>query len=245
MPRVQRGANALFRITADRLVFTTDYEARVFGASASDPVVPIGSNLPIHPGTPARDDTVLYFGQIRARKGLEAFIALARLADAAGEPGRYLVIGSTPPRWLDYARALRSQAPASVCWLENMPAAAIAEAMATASASFLPFPDGAGFRRGSLLAALANGLPVIAPLGASTSDELRAVLFEADTPEQALAQIQLIRAAPNMAAQRATAGRRLVERFSWDAIAAQHIALYRSLFACETQSEAYWPQPNQ
>ena len=172
---------------------------------------------------------MLYFGQIRGGKGLEAFIALAHLADAAGEPGRFLVIGSTPPRWLDYAQALRKQAPSRVCWMENAPAAAIAEAMATACASFLPFPDGAGLRRGSMLAALANGLPVIAPLGASSTDELRAVLFAADTPEQALAQLRVIRTVPQMAAQRAEFGRRLVQRFGWERIARQHVALYRSI----------------
>ena len=49
-------------------------------------------------------------GKIRPGKGLEAFIALAHLADAAGEPSRFLAIGSMPPRWLkSYARALRSQ----------------------------------------------------------------------------------------------------------------------------------------
>ena len=39
LPRVQQAANVFFRFTADRLVFTTDYEARAFGATASSLVI--------------------------------------------------------------------------------------------------------------------------------------------------------------------------------------------------------------
>jgi glycosyltransferase involved in cell wall biosynthesis len=231
LQRAQRAANRLFRTTADRLVFTTEFEARAFGASAECPVIPIGSNVPVHPAVPERDDTVLYFGQIRPHKGLEAFVALAALGAAAGEPTRFVVIGSAPPRWHDYARTLRAEAPANVSWVLDAPLPAVAQAMATAMAGYLPFPDGAGLRRGSLLAALSNGLPVVAPFGPSTTDELRVVLLRADTPEEALTQLRVLRSDAGFAGTSGAAGRALVGRFDWGAIAQEHVALYRSVLA--------------
>jgi len=228
---VQRIASQAFRLSADRIVFGTDYEAAAFGAPRPPVVIPIGSNIPVHPGTPARGDTVLYFGQLRHGKGIEDFLALARLAEAAGDPARFAVIGTAPPRWQAYARALRAQSPASVTWQDNAEPAEIAAAMATAAAAYLPFPDGAGLRRGSLMAALFNRLPVIAPLGPSTTEGLQAALFAAATPEAALAQLRLLRAAPDLARRRSEAGRNLVQPFTWAAIADRHKRLYRGLLA--------------
>jgi glycosyltransferase involved in cell wall biosynthesis len=228
----------LFRATADRLVFATDYEAAAFGAAPRSPVIPIGSNVPTHPGEPKRDtDTVLYFGQIRPDKGIEDFIALAALSTSAGEPTRFVVIGSAPPRWHGYRAALRAQSPANVHWMEDAPLPAVAQAMATAWAAFLPFPDGAGLRRGSLLAALSNGLPVVAPFGPSTTEALRAALLQADTPDAALAQLRALRTVPALARQRSAAGRALARRFSWTAIAEAHVALYRGVLEARAGPE--------
>ena len=177
LPRVQRAANALFRATFDRMIFPTVFEARRFGAPAVVPVIPIGSNVPVHPGKPPRDDRVLYFGQIRPAKGIEVFIELARRSAAAGEPTRFQVIGSAPPRWMGYLRALQAAAPATIEWVLDARFADVGEAMATARAAYLPFPDGASLRRGTLIAALANGLPVVARPGPATPDSLRAVSY--------------------------------------------------------------------
>ena len=230
LPRVQRAANRLFPAVVDRIVFTTAYEARAFGAKPGTPVITIGSNVPVHPGTPARDGTVLYFGQIRPGKGLEAFLALARLAAETGESWRFTVIGSTPWRWRDYAAGIRAQS-ASVDWADDLPFAAVAEAMATATAAYLPFPDGASLRRGSLIAALANGLPVIAPAGPGTTAALRAVLLEAGSPAAALACLRQLRADPAVGRTYGAAGRVLAQEFGWPAIAARHVALYCGLLS--------------
>jgi glycosyltransferase involved in cell wall biosynthesis len=228
LPRVQRMANMLFRATAERLVFTTSYEACKFGTTAG-PVIPIGSNVPVHPGDCERDDTVLYFGQIRPNKGIEHFIALAHLSIAAGEPRRFIVIGSSPPRWHDYGRELRATAPATLHWLDDAPLATVAAVMASATAAYLPFPDGAGLRRGSLIAALANGLPIVAPLGPSTTESLRGVLFPAATPEGALDQLRRLRVTPSLGRQHASLGRILVQHRDWRVIADQHASLYRHM----------------
>jgi glycosyltransferase involved in cell wall biosynthesis len=234
LQRPQRIANHLFRATTRRLIFTTDYEARAFGAGRRVPVIPIGSNVPAHPGSPTRRDIVLYFGQIRPEKGLEDFVELAALS--AGAPTRFVIFGSAPPRWRDYGDALRSRAGRNVAWIEDASLTAVAEAMATATAAYLPFPDGAGLRRGSLLAALSNGLPVIAPFGPSTTVELRAALLEAESPEAALFCLRLLRSDPARARSIGEAGRPLARRFSWKAIAGAHVAVYQA--ALERDADA-------
>jgi glycosyltransferase involved in cell wall biosynthesis len=226
---LQRAANKLFAATADSLIFTTDYEARAYAAGPGCKIIPIGSNVPVHPQERQRDTTVLYFGQIRPNKGIEDFIELATLSASAGEPFRFAVIGTAPPKRVDYCAALRARAPSDLDWMADVPLEQVARAMAGAFAAVLPFPDGAGLRRGSLLAALLNGLPVVTKFGPSTTDELRSVLFQAPTVEAALDQLRALRAAPELARQRAAAGRALVQRFDWTTIAHRHDDVYRDI----------------
>jgi glycosyltransferase involved in cell wall biosynthesis len=227
LPFIQRAADQLFRLTADQLIFTTDYEARAFGAASRAPIIPVGSSVPPYPGVPDRDDTVLYFGQIRPGKGIEDFLALATFAEASGVPARFVILGSTPPRWTDYGNGLRAQMRPNVAWVDNAPFTGVAESMATSMAAYLPFPDGASLRRSSLIAALSNGLPVIAPFGAGTTESLRAVLLRADTPEAALSQLRALRANSSLTRQCYTTGTALARQFGWESIAEHHLALYR------------------
>jgi glycosyltransferase involved in cell wall biosynthesis len=226
--RAQRVANRLFRFTADRLIFTTDYEANAFGATAS-PVIPIGSNVPAYPETLKRENTVLYFGQIRPNKGIEEFIALARLSETSDESWQFTVVGSPPPRLRDYSISLRVHAPSSLIWVEDAPLALVAKMMSMATVAYLPFPDGASFRRGSLIAALSNHLPVITSIGLDTSEQLRSVLLPAETPNEALAQLHRLRDNTDLGKHLGMAGRTLVQLFDWKVIANQHLALYRDL----------------
>jgi glycosyltransferase involved in cell wall biosynthesis len=227
LSRVQRIANRVFQATADRLIFTTGFEAGAYGASNSL-VIPIGSNVPVRPETLPRGNTVLYFGQIRPNKGIETFIALARLSLDTPDL-TFLIIGAAPPRWSDYAQTLRADTPDNLRWISDAPLLQVAEIMASAKAAYLPFPDGASLRRGSLIAAIANQLPVITPFGPGTTDALRGVLFEAATPEQARQQLHTIRITPGLARARATAGLAVVQPLDWASIAKQHLAVYHSL----------------
>ncbi len=237
LPRAQRAANSLFRATACQRVFTTEFEARAFGASGRDPVIPIGSNVPRHPEALPRDETILYFGQIRPGKGIEEFLSLARLANEAHDPVRFTVIGTAPPRWQDYLQALRSNEPAGVKWIEDASAAEVARLMATSMAAYLPFPDGAGLRRGSLIAALSNDLPVITTFGPSTTAELASILILAQSPDEALNRLQKLRN-EKIDLRRVEIARNLAERLGWPSIALEHMRLYSSLLSRHSLNNA-------
>jgi glycosyltransferase involved in cell wall biosynthesis len=102
----------------------------------------------------------------------------------------------------------------------------------------LPFTDGASFRRGSLLAALAHGLPVVTTASAPTPsvpgvpsllDGVNTLLVPPEQPE-ALAQALERLMNDQLLRQRvAEGGRALAGQFSWESIAAQHEQFYGQL----------------
>jgi glycosyltransferase involved in cell wall biosynthesis len=230
----QRACTQLFRFSTNAILFTTDVERVTFERhlKALGPphiTLAIGSNVAALPRSAVTEPVVMYFGQIRGEKGLEAFLALARLSSERGRPFRFQVMGANLPRQAEYIRALQANAPLEVEWLFGLPLNEIAQRMSKAMAAYLPFPDGAGFRRGSLLASLVNGLPVITRVSAVTPPQLATVVLAAETAEQALAHVEMLYSSPVRAQSIGEAGRRLTVPFSWPSIAETHQALYEKL----------------
>ncbi|MEQ8968610.1 MAG: glycosyltransferase [Azospirillaceae bacterium] len=222
------------------LVFTTAgeraaYLARHPWARRRSRVVPVGSNIPFGPWSPARADGVpriVHFGQIRPNKGLEAVIALARAAAAAGRPWRFEIVGSAPARFADYARARRAETEAAglpIDWIEGADTETVARRLRAADAAYLPFPDGASWRRGSLVAALGNGCPVVSTRGDQTPEDLGAAVAFAEGETEALAALDRLIADADAAGRASRAATAAAAPCSWDAIAAAHRTLYDAL----------------
>ncbi len=151
-----------------------------------DPVlIPIGSNIAVAPppgyergawrarlGVAGDDSLVAYFGLISRSKGLHVLLdALERLP-----PGfRLLVVGgaATQPQDRTYAAQIERQIDerglsARVTITGHCDEQTVSAHLLAADIAALPFADGASFRRGSLLAALAHGVPTI-----TTTDDRR------------------------------------------------------------------------
>lgn len=76
MPILQRASTHLFRWTADQLLFTAETELMRYGQSdIMQRVIHIGSNVPAFSSDQPRTPNVLYFGQIRPRKGLKSSLS--------------------------------------------------------------------------------------------------------------------------------------------------------------------------
>ena len=229
LPRVQRLATQLFRVTADRIVFTTAEERALFGAEQSaTEVIPIASNVPVAAPAERSCETVVYFGQIRPDKGLEAFLQLAAMAP---EPYRFCVLGACMPKHGAYCEALQRLASANVEWRLGATLDEVAHELASALAVYLPFPDGVSFRRGSLLAAMVNGCPVIAPCSDTTPESLRRAVLAAPTPEAALVQMDRLRGSDGAAREASAVSRALGAQFSWATVALAHQQMYTALCA--------------
>jgi glycosyltransferase involved in cell wall biosynthesis len=227
MPLLQRASTHLFRWTADQLLFTTETEQMRYGRSGvTQRVIHIGSNVPAASSDLPRTPTILYFGQIRPEKGIEEFLELARRSLQLTRPFKFQIIGSVPLRRADYYQAVRATSVPEVEWLIDLPFEQIAQRMAASLAAYLPFPDGASNRRGSLLAALTNGLPAITKVGTATPHDMIGALLPANNPGEALAHIERLYVSPAEAHTLGCAGRTYAQKFSWTEIARQHEQVY-------------------
>ncbi|MFZ5655234.1 MAG: hypothetical protein ACOY42_12685 [Pseudomonadota bacterium] len=229
---LRRAACAAFS-GADALVFTAEPERAAFCRRypwARAGVIPIGSNIPAGDGSrPRRAGEVCYFGQLRPRRGLEAFLALARLAAEQGAEWSFRVLGAVPAGGEPYAARIRAAAGdlPRLRWEPALDDAEVAARLAAAEFAYLPYPDGASERRSTLLAALGSGALVITSRGPQTPPELAAAVRFAADPRAALVQLRELAADPlAQQAQRAAAARWLRGR-DWGTIAAAHVALYR------------------
>jgi glycosyltransferase involved in cell wall biosynthesis len=127
-----------------------------------------------------------------------------------------------------------------VLWTGFLPRAEVSAAFLAADLAVLPYRDGASFRRGSLMAVLAHGLPVVtthprrvpAPPGADVprlEDGVNARLVPPDDP-QALADAVAELIADAALRRRLGEGAcELARAFTWDRIAAQTRAVYEQL----------------
>lgn len=231
-----------FLIFAKRIIATTPFEAKFL--SAMYPlvqekliVVPIGSNIPLGPMCTRDSDVIMYFGLIAPKKGLEDFLDLAALAQKANKSWRFWIVGAVSSKWRKYAQELRKNAAClPVEWHLNLSAEAVANYLASAKAVYLPFPDGASLRRGSLIAALVNGVPIITTHGKATPPDLeegKEVLF-ASSPQSALKKIERLVSDTELSSKLSYKATRYGEKFCWTRIAEQHINLYEHIRTAST-----------
>lgn len=247
---LRRWVNLRLARDSDVVVATNAADAAALRASApglAPHTIPIGSNIPVAPppgydreawraglGVAPGELLVAYFGLLSPSKGADVLVeALARLA----LPWRLLLVGgaATAPQDEAHAEAVRARLAGlglegRVIATGHVPDAEVSAHLLAADCAALPFRDGASFRRGSLLAALAHGCPVIttAPADADTAARLApaALLVPPDDAAALAGALADLAAAPGQAAARAAAGRDLAAEFSWAAIAAQHERLY-------------------
>lgn len=250
----RRWANARLARDADAVVATNaaDLEGLrvLLGAAGPAPrlaAIPIGSNIPVAPppgydretwraglGAAAGALLVAYFGLLGASKGVDTLVeALARVA----APWRLAIVGgaATAPEDIAHAAAVRARMAAlglapRVVETGHVTPAEVSAHLLAADIAALPFRDGASFRRGSLLAALAHGCPVVTTTPAGPADTAllapAAALVPPDDPPALAAALARLAADPAARRALAACGPPLAAQFSWDSIARRHEELY-------------------
>lgn len=212
--------------------------------------IPIGSNIAVAPpdgyrraawraslGVRPGELLVAYFGLLSPSKGADLLIsALAELGD---RPWRLLLIGgaATAPQDIAFAAEIDAQIArlamrARVIRTGHVAPAEVSAHLLAADCAALPFRDGASFRRGSLLAALAHGSPLITTTPADPDaaamlrdGETALIVPPADSAALAAA-LARVAAVPALRESIGAAGRQLAAAFSWPQIARRHTQLY-------------------
>jgi glycosyltransferase involved in cell wall biosynthesis len=234
LPKSQQLSTHVFRWSASRLLFVSEYERSRFNSQlgllgARQEICPLVSQVPSIPSRTGRDKTIVYFGQIRPKKGLEAYLALAQHSIQMGRHYDFRIMGSVPEAHQAYARSLQERAPLNVRWSFDLSFEDVGSILGRSFAAYLPYPDGASERRGSLLAAWFNGLPVLSRIGPATTPAMRELLVAVDKADEALSALDGLAVRPDESERISRAAREYAHNRTWDDVAKRHAELYQEL----------------
>lgn len=215
--------------------------------------ISIGSNVPCHlPEDYDRDGwrrrlglstaalVLCYFGFLNASKGGEELVeALAVLRDR-GYDARLLMIGgavgASDPTNRAYLERIRSMVKSRdladyVVWTGYVPPPHVSASFCSADICVLPYRDGVSFRRGSLMAALVHGMPIVST---HPKVELPALKHGENIwlvpPRDVQALVKAIAHLADdvqLARRMGRGARALAQRFDWEHIAARTLGVYR------------------
>jgi len=228
--------------------------------AASAALIPIGSNIAVQPppgydraawraryGVAPDDFFLAYFGFLKESKGGEMLLrALYKLVtDPALMPGvnpHLLMVGGqvsssdpTDRAYLRYVESLiaRLGLRERVHWTGYIPPEEVSANLLAADVCVLPYRDGASFRRGSFMAALAHGRPVISTRPRVPLPELcegeNVLLVPPDDSEALAATIARLAADPALRQRIGDGAKTLSRQFAWDRIAARTANLFARL----------------
>jgi glycosyltransferase involved in cell wall biosynthesis len=130
-----------------------------------------------------------------------------------------------------------------------LPADEVARVLAASDACLLPYRDGASPRRGSLLAALTQGIPIVTTTpaphvydGLPEPHDGDVALFAPPDDSQALADaVRRVTRDSALAARLRAGAAAYAAQFAWPAIAAQTLTLYAALSEREVLDAAIAP----
>jgi glycosyltransferase involved in cell wall biosynthesis len=250
---------------SDACVLTNPADwSRLAGTRLAPKLVPIviGSNIQCEPppgydraacraqwGAGPDDWLLGYFGFLNVGKGGGTLMrALAELVQA-GHPARLLMvggqIGSSDPTnraYLERVEALIRELGLTdrVQWTGFMPNDQVSANLLAADCAVLPYREGATLRHGSLMAALAHGLPIVSTEAENASPDLDGIfpaviggqnaLLSAPEDHVAIARaVTRVMTDDELRARLRRASLDLASHFEWDAIARKHLELYERL----------------
>jgi glycosyltransferase involved in cell wall biosynthesis len=216
--------------------------ARIPIGSNIAPVPPIGYNRMTwraHLGVGPEESLLAYFGFLNESKGGETLIhALQKL----GSGCKLLMIGgktgASDPTNAAYAKHMESLIAElglaeRILWTGYVPQEDVSAHLLAADMAVLPYRDGVSLRRGSLMAALAHGLPVVSTIPAACADEFldgqNILLVPPENPEALAAAVTRVAKSPTLGARLAEGARELSERFAWPEIAKKTVELYHDI----------------
>jgi glycosyltransferase involved in cell wall biosynthesis len=194
--------------------------------------IPIAANFVGRNWRPSTPPVVAYFGQIRPEKGLEDYIACQGELAARFPDARFVIAGSRVPKFAAFHQSIEAAArERGIALLGELAADQVPDLLRTATVALLPYPSGASFRRGSLLAAAACGVPIVTTLGAETPAEMTALLLPAASRETMVSRVAEYLSDVTSRDAAHERSRRLSDMVSWDSIGDRYVELISRIAA--------------
>lgn len=221
-------------------------------------LIPIGSNIsttkPPHYqrsawraqlGVAENETLLCYFGFLNASKGGETLMrALALIPNA-----KLLMIGGqtgasdpTNVAYVAQVKALIAELGLTerVLWTDHVAQEIVTAHFYAADICVMPYRDGASYRRGTLMAALAHGCAIVTTMprlvGAKHASPLpplrdseNCLLVPPENPQAIATAVQRLGSSPDRRAKIGAGARELAQHFTWDKIAQQHLDLYERI----------------
>lgn len=221
--------------------------------------IPIGSNIPPVPARPEEvealrqaagvgpeEKLIGHFGLMNWSKGVDLVLGTCRQLLDSGCRVRLVLIGGSAgradPTNLKYAEFISGEAKRLGLgnWVSRtgpLPPDRVSHWLQAADVILLPYLDGASLRRGSLVAALVHGRPVVT----TRPRDPRAIrplvdgehLLAAEPRVEALAAaLRKVLDNPELAGRLGEAARQVAGFFDWEAIGRRHLDFYRLCLGC-------------
>ncbi|HEX2923178.1 MAG TPA: glycosyltransferase family 4 protein, partial [Chloroflexota bacterium] len=175
-------------------------------------------------------------------KGVEFLVQALGLLLGRGVPLKLLVVGGetgdTDPTNRSYSqrvhRLIQSRHMEDrVYWTGFVSAQQVSAALLSSDVCALPFRDGASVRRGSLLAAILHGLPVVTTFPEKPEpllvDGENLAMVERDSPKALADTIESLWSDPGAWQRLSDGAAMLAGNFTWQKIAARHMEMYETL----------------
>lgn len=192
----------------------------------------------------SQEDGVLlgYFGFLNETKGAVVLVkSLARL------PHRFELVfiggqtgssdSSSNKAFLETLRELVDELNLQerVHWSGFLDEADVSTYLFASDMIVMPYRDGASLRRGTLMAALVHGRPIITTIPTTQIDQLihgeNVWMTRVDDPEELSDAIVYLAADPDLRSKLGTRAKETSAQFTWDEIAAKTVAFYEEIIA--------------
>lgn len=166
-------ATTLFLFGKSKLIVTTNDEKNYIEKNfkllkKNVYIVNIGSNIPFYKNS-KKDYDLIYFGLIMRGKGIEDYFKLVEKIRAEKKSYKCLIIGKKKEE--NYFKECEEKSlNLDIKIYEGLTEEKVGNILSRSRVAFLPFPDGATLRRGSLIACLGNGVEVITYKNKITKD---------------------------------------------------------------------------
>jgi len=180
-----------------------------------------------------------YFGFLNASKGVETLLRSLKLLLTDGWDVHLLMIGGrvgfSDPTNVAYATHIEAlieelDLGGRVHWTDFVPQLEVSASLMAVDLCVLPYRDGASFRRGTLMACLAHGRPIVSSYPSTPVPELRdgenVLLVPPDDPEALARCVEEALSDASLRQRLEEGASRLARSFAWPSIAQQTLALY-------------------